>query len=91
LEEIALRIKVYGKVQGVFYRKTTAEKAGSLSLLGWVKNNPDGSVEIEVQGPQPNVAELVDWCKKGPKNAMVTKVEEFPLPLGPYSNFRIIR
>lgn len=91
MAKIALRIIVTGKVQGVFYRKSAAEKAVSLGLYGWVKNNPDGSVEIEATGDKTSIEQLISWCKTGPKNAKVDKVEEYELPLTNFSDFRIIR
>lgn len=72
MKNIALHIIVKGKVQGVFYRKTTYKKAIELGLTGWVKNLRDGSVEIEVEGPESQMLEFVAWCSKGPKNAEVT-------------------
>lgn len=91
MEKIAVRIIVIGKVQGVFYRKSAVEKAVSLSLYGWVKNNPDGSVEIEAEGCKTAIGQLINWCKTGPKNAIVDRVEEYEVPLANYSDFRIIR
>ena len=91
MESVAYSLIVHGKVQGVFYRKSTAEKAVSLELKGWVKNNKDGTVELVAQGIKQQVLSLVEWCHKGPKNAVVTKVEMKEVPLGDYSDFSIIR
>jgi acylphosphatase len=65
---------IYGLVQGVFYRASTKEKAKELGLVGWVKNRPDGSVEIAVEGDQDSISELVQWCHKGPSSARVDNV-----------------
>jgi acylphosphatase len=65
---------VDGKVQGVFYRQSALEFANSLGLTGWIKNNPDGSVEAEVVGPQDKVVAFLEWTKKGPPRARVDKV-----------------
>ncbi len=66
---------VSGKVQGVFYRKNTHEQALALKLTGWVKNLPDGRVELMAQGPKEALDKLHAWCKIGPKKAKVTGVE----------------
>lgn len=70
----AFRINVRGKVQGVFYRASTLQKAKTLSLKGIVKNCIDGSVEIIAEGDFENVIELIEWCKKGPAGSIVTEV-----------------
>ncbi|TFG17296.1 MAG: acylphosphatase [Promethearchaeota archaeon] len=68
-------IKVYGLVQGVFFRYTTRKVARKLGLLGIVKNMPDGSVYIEAEGPEENLSELLKYAKRGPKYAEVTNIE----------------
>ena len=91
MRTISVHIQVYGKVQGVFYRKTAAEKALSLGLAGWVKNSTDGTVEMEVQGPEDKVMELVHWCRTGPENAVVAEVVYQEIKLTGYLDFKIIR
>jgi acylphosphatase len=56
-----LSFKVYGKVQGVFFRVETQKKAKSLSLVGWVKNAPEGIVVGECQGTQTAIMEMKNW------------------------------
>ncbi|MBU1000228.1 acylphosphatase [Patescibacteria group bacterium] len=63
---IHLNIKIYGLVQGVFFRATAKEKADSLSITGFAKNMPDGSVFIEVEGEKKNLDKFVKWCHIGP-------------------------
>ncbi|WP_224999467.1 acylphosphatase [Cesiribacter sp. SM1] len=70
-----LRIRVTGKVQGVFYRASTKAKAKELGLNGWVKNAEDGSVLIEAEGEDMNLDKLVEWCQQGPGAAQVNGVE----------------
>ncbi|MTI21649.1 acylphosphatase [Fulvivirga sp. RKSG066] len=67
-------ITVSGRVQGVFYRASTKEKAESLKIIGWVKNRSDGTVYIEAEGPRESLDELIDWCKQGPSQARVENV-----------------
>ena len=88
-----LSIKVTGKVQGVFYRQSTKEKADELGLTGWVRNQPDGSVEIEVAGPSDKVEQLVTWCRKGPERAVVqeVKIEELSENTIKYKSFEVVR
>ena len=73
---MGLSIRVEGKVQGVFFRKHTQKNALALGVVGWVRNRPDGSVEILAQGPDTDaVARLVDWCRtKGSPKSRVTNV-----------------
>lgn len=78
------RISISGRVQGVFYRKSTLEKASGLELTGWVKNEADGSVLCEAQG-EPGILEVFHhWLKKGPPLSRVDKtvVEEIPVVQG---------
>lgn len=70
----AFKICIKGKVQGVFYRASTLQKAKSLSLKGIVKNCDDGSVEIIAEGDYENIFELIEWSKKGPAGSIVTEV-----------------
>ena len=62
-------------MQGVFYRTTCAEKARALGLAGWVRNLPDGSVEAAFEGTTEGVDAAVDWCRVGPRLAVVDVVE----------------
>ncbi|KAI8807056.1 Acylphosphatase-like domain-containing protein [Cladochytrium replicatum] len=57
----SVHFEVYGKVQGVFYRKHTQTKAKELQLCGWVRNMPNGSVEGIVQGPRTPLEEFKMW------------------------------
>ena len=70
-----IRLRILGQVQGVFFRHSTKREAERLSLVGWVRNNDDGSVEALAQGPKNKLEEFVAWCKKGPPFAKVENVE----------------
>jgi len=70
-----VRARVTGRVQGVFYRQTTKEKASALRLSGWVRNMADGSVLIEAAGDPDQVEALVTWLSEGPPAARVERVE----------------
>lgn len=85
-----LSIRVTGKVQGVFFRKSTEEKAGELGVKGLVRNEDDGSVYIEAQGG--DTEKFIDWLHKGPPRAEVdqVKVEKMQADLY-FEDFRVKR
>jgi acylphosphatase len=68
-------VRISGRVQGVFFRDSTRQKAEELGLAGWVKNLPDGRVEAVFEGPSERVREMVRWCEEGPRNASVEDVD----------------
>lgn len=86
-----ISIIVSGRVQGVFYRQSTKEKASSLQVTGIVKNLPDGRVQIIATGTSEVLDSLVAWCKTGPPKANVTDVQVSELPLQTFPAFRIER
>jgi len=86
-----VHIFVSGRVQGVFFRSRTLDQAKKLGLFGWVKNTPDGRVEIVAEGDKEKLEELVDWCRKGPLFAKVEEVEvEWQESTGEFSSFEIL-
>ncbi len=68
-------LKIYGKVQGVFFRDSSRFKAQELNLFGWAKNESDGTVKIVAEGEDKNLKIFVEWCKYGPDHAGVEKVD----------------
>ena len=72
---ICKRCVVSGKVQGVFYRASTAERARALGLSGYAKNLSDGRVEVLACGDEARVKELIAWLWQGPPAAKVQTVE----------------
>jgi acylphosphatase len=74
---------VAGRVQGVFFRVETADRARSLGLAGSVRNRPDGAVEAVFEGNEDRVDALVRWCERGPAGARVDTVNvELEEPVG---------
>ena len=69
------RVVIRGRVQGVFFRAETRERARSLGHVGWVRNNPDGTVEAVFEGDRDHVESLLAWCRRGPAGAKVEDVE----------------
>ncbi|MCJ7560187.1 acylphosphatase [Candidatus Bathyarchaeota archaeon] len=66
---------VSGRVQGVFFRSRTKQRADSLGVKGWVRNLPDGSVEAVFEGEEEAVNALIDFCRRGPRGARVSNVD----------------
>ena len=66
-----LRIKITGKVQGVFFRQTAKHQAKTRNICGWITNLPDSSVLCEAYGEQQQLLDFVNWCKQGPPRAQV--------------------
>lgn len=72
----AKRLVIAGRVQGVGFRAWMAEQARALGVSGWVRNRLDGSVEALVAGDVAAVEELLRLCRRGPRMAEVTSIEE---------------
>jgi acylphosphatase len=70
-----VRVRISGRVQGVFFRAEARSRAESLGLAGWVRNAADGSVEAAFEGDEARVRSMVDWCRRGPSGARVDNVE----------------
>lgn len=75
-----LRATVRGRVQGVGFRANAAAEARRLRLAGWVRNQFDGTVETEAEGPDAAVEAYLTWLKRGPSLAHVTGVDAEWLP-----------
>lgn len=84
-----IRIKIEGRVQGVFFRGSTKKTADKLNLKGFVKNKYDGSVLIEVQGKEDKLNEFIKFCKTGPVHAYVENIEIKEIELKNYNFFDI--
>ena len=81
---------VSGRVQGVCFRMCTVATARRLGLAGWVRNRPDGSVEITAEGEETALRQLADWCGEGPSYARVTDARvSYADALGEFSEFAI--
>ena len=86
---VARRVRVSGRVQGVFYRDSCRREAARLGVKGWVRNNEDGTVEMHAEGDAPAVASLVDWCGTGPSHAWVTGVHQRVVDAEGHTAFRV--
>lgn len=79
-----LNIKISGRVQGVLFRYSAKQKADSLNITGFAKNELDGSLYIEAEGESENLEKFVSWCKAGPP---VAKVDQAEITEGTIKNF----
>tara|TARA_Y100000294_G_scaffold81843_1_gene76862 strand:+ start:359 stop:631 length:273 start_codon:yes stop_codon:yes gene_type:complete len=71
----AVHIIVHGFVQGVFFRASTQSQATEHSLTGWVRNLPDGTVEIHAEGEKESLDRFIEWCRQGPPSANVQRLD----------------
>jgi acylphosphatase len=69
------QVVVRGSVQGVFFRVETRNRARSLGLAGWVRNQPDGSVAAAFEGDAERIESMIEWCRRGPAGARVDDME----------------
>lgn len=82
-------MRVHGQVQGVGYRWSCVQQAERLGLAGWVRNEPDGTVEVWAEGADEAVDALLAWCRQGPGWASVDEVEVRPVAARQYQDFRV--
>ena len=87
-----IEIRVTGRVQGVWFRESTREQAERIGALGgWVRNVPDGTVEIVAEGPQQACEQLIGWCSRGPRLARVDQVRHaWGEPTGEFESFQVV-
>jgi acylphosphatase len=76
MADVRVRSIIFGRVQGVWFRESTRRQAVALGVTGWVRNNPDGTVELVAEGAEESVRKLVQWCNRGPSAAKVTRVDQ---------------
>ncbi|KMQ74266.1 acylphosphatase [Marinobacter subterrani] len=69
------QLLISGRVQGVYYRASTEQKASALGLTGFARNLPDGRVEVVAEGQEDQLTQLKTWCADGPPNARVDSVD----------------
>ena len=83
------KIKVTGRVQGVWFRKYTLEAARSFGISGFVENAPDGSVVLEAEGSRENLERLLDWLWSGSPLSKVDQVTHHEGKLVGFTDFEI--
>lgn len=89
--KVRARMFINGRVQGVFFRSETHRKARRYNVTGWIRNLPDGRVEAVLEGEKESIEKLIEFCKKGPPSARVTKAEvALEAYTGEFGDFRIV-
>jgi len=86
----AIHIIVHGRVQGVWFRAGTKERADELEIFGWVKNRPEGTVEIHAEGEKSKLENFIAWCRKGTPAANVTSLDLDSVSLQNFTSFEIL-
>ena len=85
-----VHVIVRGRVQGVYFRASTRDRARQLGLAGWVRNCADGSVELIAEGEKAKLEQLVTWCHSGPRGAAVRDVRvEWQETAGEFVGFTV--
>lgn len=84
-------ITVRGKVQGVWFRKYTVDKAQQLQLTGTVRNTADGDVAVVATGTNDQLADFIEWCWMGSPKSKVTSVTVEDMPLMEFEGFEVVR
>lgn len=74
MKMVRAHLYISGLVQGVYFRANTVDVARLHGVSGWVKNNPDGTVEAVLEGPSHAVERVISWCRTGPPKARVDDV-----------------
>ena len=79
-EAVGRKVRVFGRVQGVFFRQWAVNQARTLGVAGWVHNARDGSLEAHLEGDEPAVVQMVELIRGGPPQARVEDltVEDVP-------------
>jgi len=85
-----IHLMIRGQVQGVYFRASAQREARQLGLTGWVRNRPDGAVEIVAEGEEDQVKDLLNWSQRGPSTARVDMVEtRWRSYTGEFAEFKI--
>ena len=88
--KVRAHVFVSGRVQGVFFRSETEDEAKRRNVVGWVRNTSDGRVEAVFEGEKEDVEKLIDFCRRGPPGARVTKVDvQWKDYTGEFRDFKI--
>ena len=85
-----INLKIYGQVQGVFFRQGVKDMALELGLAGFVRNEPDGSVYLEIEGEESALEKMAEFCRKGPPGAKVNSLDISEGAVQNFTGFNIV-
>ena len=86
---MTIHCHVSGRVQGVCFRMAAREQASLLGISGWVRNLPDGRVEVMASGNEDRLKDFKDWLKKGPELARVLELDVREVEYQPFDGFSV--
>ena len=86
----SIRLYISGTVQGVFFRGFIKQNAEKLNVKGFIRNLEDGRIETFLEGNPDEVRKMIEICKKGPRHAMIKKVEEKPERFQDFKTFKVL-
>lgn len=89
MANVTKRVKFYGRVQGVNFRRNTRDAAENFDVYGWVMNMPDGTVEAEISGEERKVDALISFCRSRMSPARVDRIDEDTVEYRYHDGFRI--
>ena len=89
MANVARHVSVYGRVQGVFFRSWTRDQAVELGVTGWVRNCPDGRVDMHIEGEETAVERLLERIHRGPRAAKVEDVHVWHVELFDFDDFEV--
>jgi len=90
MKEVRLRVLIEGRLQGANFRLNTQQQADKLGLVGFIRNLSDGRIEIEVQGQENKVEQLLQWCQEEPHGGQIKSILfRYDEPINRYSEFSV--
>jgi acylphosphatase len=89
MARVARHLSIKGRVQGVFFRAWTSERANRLAVRGWVRNCPDGHVEAHLEGDEAAVEQMIDSLREGPPAAQVEDVRIWDVDTFDFESFEV--
>ncbi len=90
MPQVRAQIRITGLVQGVWFRQSTLQTANHFGVNGWVKNLPDGSVAVVLEGEKSAVQAVINWCRQGPEPARVEDLQViWKEPTGEFRDFQV--
>lgn len=89
-ESKRLQATIRGRVQGVYFRQSTRAEAQRLNVVGWARNEADGTVTVVAEGPEPALQQLLAFLRQGPPGARVDQIEtNWSAATGEFVNFHV--